>query len=305
MRDALLRSPGLALGAALATKFSRWSWCRSLAVLGRRGRPLAASRWRARWSAGSRPRRRGPPRVACRTSLLLLAIMAAVALARPLGGVRLPAALHRRSRQWTRAFDWERVSGRGGPVDAATVLLARRLPLLPDAYALRLPPLLQATRRRAPRSCWARVSEARLLVLLPGHLRAEDAAGAGGAAGLSRWPRARQHPAIAARRAASSGCRSPSTSALTLHARPQHRPPPPAAHLPVPVRGRRPLRDARGAPRAGRLSAAAVVVLAGLVRGRRWPASTRTTSRTSTSSRAGPPAATATWWTRTWTGART
>ena len=89
---------GAALGAALATKYSAWSLLPVLGALA--ARPCSgASRcgWRSRAPDGDPRAGRSPRRVL--DVLLVLAIMAAVALARDLGGVPVPAVLQRRTRR--------------------------------------------------------------------------------------------------------------------------------------------------------------------------------------------------------------
>ena len=295
-----LLAAGLAAGAAVATKFSMLVLGPILVGAGRRGRavPRADARaWTREAARTSRAAARAPPtsRSCWRGSRSSRWSCSGRRTASRPPSRRIPAV--------EAAFDWGRVSGRGGLVDAA-MGAARRVHLLPEAYVygfLRFfrhsearpdvpardgsPTAASGTTSRSPSRSRRRWRSSALLVLSVATRRPAPRVAAD-----------RALPVAARRRLFRPG----------LHARPQHRPPPPAAHLPVPLRDRGPLRGARGRPRPrDPLRPPRSLILAawyGVSGGPRPSALPRLLQR---ARRAAPPAATGTWSTRTWTGART
>ena len=258
---------GLATGAAFATKFS--------------GRARRSSRWAGGWAVRSTGPRRRAVRAPARRPRVLRSRRsraspcsssgrptASVAALSPDPGVR--AALRA---PLEAPVEGLLAAGRGGR--------GRTRGSCPRTTRGASSSSLTHSEAR-PTFLLGELSRPRLPALLPGDVPAQDARPA--AAPDAARPRA--HPAArAAATPSSSGCRSLVYVAFTVHPRPADRPPAPAADLPVPVRGR------------GRGGGAALVVASArgprprrparrVVRRRAPCATTRTTSPTSTRSRA-------------------
>ena len=289
---------GLALGAALATKFSALILLPVLGGAGGRGGAArgaddggAVGTAAGGWTAGPRSSPRWPSPSRSWPRSRSLCVWAAY-------GFRFaatPDPAFEASIPWDRLRPEEPALARRGGRDARDPPAARGLPV-------GLRPLLQAPAGAAgvpARRAFGR----RLLELLSRELRGEDA---------RRPARPRRSRGVAGRvtppaqpgRRLSLDPRGPVRRGVA-QPRHQHRPSAPAAAVPVPLRRRR--------PRGGLGGCGLAAARAGRGRRRSSPRGTwgrrcgsiPTTSRTSTSWPEGPPAAIASWWIRAWTGGRT